>query len=164
MSELSALLEEFEHIGDGFSARARPMLSFGKQDKDGFIDVSALLSPGVYALLQGDTIIYIGRAKILVNRIYTHFLLMRRKQAGKPLPMNGPSSRAHAYIFSGCKIWTCNESDLYRFEKEMIAKYRPKYNILDVPKGKVTFEQIGYNLTRFGITSMAATPIYRRRL
>lgn len=140
MGELSELIEEWPDLGDEFNTPAAK--AFGS------VEISAILGPGIYALCRGGEIVYIGKAKLLVQRLYNQWNLMQRRKAGRPLPKTGAFSRVKAVVFNGIKVWPCQLSDLDRLEREMIAKHRPKYNILLVPNGKVSLTAVGFDYTK----------------
>ena len=153
MSEIGELLEEWdvgEPVGDW---------SPGVVRSKGFELCGPIFGPGIYALCRGDVILYIGKATKLIIRIYAHWNSMDRVKRGREAPKG-----TKGIIFTSVKVFACSSSDLDRIESEMIARHKPKYNLRKVPIGKVTLEQIGYSLTRFGITGISPTPIYRRRL
>lgn len=87
---------------------------------DQFIDLSAVLGSGVYALFFVGELVYIGKAKRLLARIYAHRNMLERKRAG----VRG----VKAVPFSKVKVWPCKEIDLDRLEKELIERFQPKHN------------------------------------
>ena len=121
MGEVAELLEEWPEFDQ--IAKAVPVV--GTQVVPGFTDVAGLLGPGIYALLRWNEIVYIGKAKVLLTRIYSHKNALERKRKGKSIP---------AIPFSRVVIRPCSASDLDRLEGEMIRKYRPRYNERMVPK------------------------------
>lgn len=89
--------------------------------EEGFIDVTDILESGVYMLLLKGLVVYVGQSKCMANRIYTHLSARhKRKQSGwqklKPIP------------FDGVYICPCGVEELDSIEREMIAKYNPRYN------------------------------------
>jgi hypothetical protein len=153
MSEVGELLEEWdlnEPVG-GYSPKV--------ERSAGFVSCGPLFGPGVYALCRGDQIIYIGKAIKLIIRIYAHWNSMQRVKTGREAPKG-----TKGIIFTGVKVMACALSELDILEAQMIARHKPKYNMKLVPKGKVTLEQIGFDITRFGVAKVVETPVYRRRL
>ena len=98
-------------------------------DLQGATDGSALIGSGVYALIFAEEVVYVGKAKKLLTRIYSHRSVWERAMKGTKLPRNVKPMR-----FSGFQFWACEVSDLDRLEREKIAKYRPKYNERLKPK------------------------------
>ena len=88
-----------------------------------------MLGAGVYALIYAEEVVYVGRAKDLITRIYSHRNVWKRFKKGVRLPTN-----VKPILFSRFVYWPCGEFDLDRLEREMIAKYRPKHNTLLKPK------------------------------
>lgn len=152
-SEVGELLEEFEDFEEGF-------ISGPSTPASEFLSCPAMLGPGVYALLRGDTIIYVGKAKVLLQRLYAHWNMADRIRRGKVV---SDKTNVKSVIFTGFQVYPCLASDLDRVEREMIARHRPRYNHRLVPKGKSTLSQVGFDYTRLGVTLVQATPVFVRR-
>ena len=152
MSEIGDLLEEWD---DGELPPAmRTLCEIGER-----VDVSALLGPGCYALCRGETVIYVGKAKVLITRIYAHFNAMARTRRGKkPLP------GTKGVLFNAVKVFPCKLVDIDAAERALIGQYRPRYNDRHVPppKEKLTLQQVGFDFTRIGLGPVKTTPIWRR--
>ena len=103
------------------------------------VDFTVMLGSGVYVLLWAGEVVYVGQAKRLYRRIYTHRSLWERKRSGKATPSN----LGKVMQFSAVTVYPCAESDLDRLEGEMIAKYRPKYNQARVPSAKLSLASLG---------------------
>ena len=95
---------------------------------DGGREVTDVLRSGVYALIYAEEVIYIGKAKDLNTRIYSHRNVWRRYKKGDKLPPN-----VRPMLFSRVHVWTCQEYALDKLERELIAKYMPKHNRLLKP-------------------------------
>lgn len=124
------------------------------------MDVSALLGPGIYALVVKGEIIYVGKAKKLLQRIYTHRSNYKRYRAG------GGPTWGKAIYFTHVWIHPCKESDLDRIERAMIAKYLPKENVLLIPKpGRISLEKSGFDFMVMGkdIRPIEETNVVERR-
>lgn len=79
--------------------------------------------PGVYLMHdRSDTVIYVGKAKILKNRVRQYFQ-SSKNHSPKVLAMV-----AHIHHFE--YIVTDNETEALMLECNLIKKYKPKYNIL----------------------------------
>lgn len=77
--------------------------------------------PGVYLMFdENDTIIYVGKAKSLKNRVSQYFL---NNQTGK---VAGMVSRVSYFE----TILTHNEKEAFILEMNLIKKYRPRFNII----------------------------------
>ncbi len=89
---------------------------------EGFINVTATLRPGVYALLYAGVVVYIGQAsKAPVDRIYAHRSLRSRK-APAWLPIKG-------MLFDEVHVLPCPTDRLDEVERALIDLYKPKYNV-----------------------------------
>lgn len=74
--------------------------------------------PGVYIFRKEDTIIYVGKAKVLRNRVTSHF------KAG------GKSGKITETATSLDFITTRNEMEALVLEANLIKQHRPHYNVL----------------------------------
>lgn len=148
MSELDEFLDEWEAGDVGIDARPTGDCA----------DVSGMLGPGVYGLCHGEVIVYVGKARLLIQRLYSHSNTIERLRKGKPA-LKGMK----AIYFNRVMIWPCRLGDLDRVEREMIARYRPRRNSLLKPEGKVSLEAVGFDLTRLR-SGVSATPMFRRRV
>lgn len=107
---------------------------------DGFVDAGPMLGAGVYALCVGEEVVYVGKAKVLLTRIYSHRLTYKQFRSGQRV-------KAKAIFFNRLLIFPCKEMDLDRIERQMIATYRPRLNTNLLPKEKdLTFEKTGVDL------------------
>lgn len=79
-------------------------------------------SPGVYIMLDKDkTVIYVGKAKVLKNRVRQYF-----HNNEKPEKVSAMVSNIDDFNY----IITATEIDALALENNLIKKYKPKYNIL----------------------------------
>lgn len=87
----------------------------------GFIGVSDVLRSGVYALVHKGVVVYVGKSKTMLARIYTH-----RAQWGKKfmpwLPVKG-------ILFDEVFVRPCALAVIDELEYDMINLYKPKHNI-----------------------------------
>ena len=104
---------------------------------EGFVNVTATLRPGIYALLYAGVVVYIGQAsKAPVDRIYAHRSLRSRK-APAWLPIKG-------MLFDEVHVLPCPQDRLDEVERALIDLYKPKYNVKLKAPGPVATE---FNLT-----------------
>lgn len=103
---------------------------------DGFVDATEVLRSGVYLLCAKGTVMYVGKAKQLCTRIYTHRQAWARKRRGLE---NAPWLRAKAIPFDQVLIRPCAEKEMDALERALIAEYRPRYNEQLVPRIKHKF-------------------------
>jgi excinuclease UvrABC nuclease subunit len=95
---------------------------------EGFLAISESLRSGVYLLAHKGVIVYIGKSKTMLNRIYAHRSLWGKK---KPewLSIRG-------ILFDEVFIRPCPVDLLDELEFEMINLYKPKLNQrLKSPRG-----------------------------
>lgn len=79
-------------------------------------------SPGVYVMYdKSGTVIYVGKAKNLKNRISQYF-----HKSLKPLKVQNMADSVDYFEY----FITLNESDAFALENNLIKKYQPHYNIL----------------------------------
>lgn len=91
---------------------------------DGFIDVSATLLPGVYALVREGVVVYVGQSKRPLARISAH----KSNWGRKAMPAWMPAS-LRGVLFDEVHILPCRLEDLDRVEAFIIELYKPRYNI-----------------------------------
>ena len=79
-------------------------------------------SPGVYVMLDQDgTVIYVGKARVLKNRVRQYF-----HSSEKPSKVRAMVEQIDDFYY----IVTPTEVDALALENTFIKKYKPKYNIL----------------------------------
>ena len=93
---------------------------------EGFTDVSQILQAGVYALAKRGVVIYVGKAKNLYSRIYTHKHFANRGAKGQKIPSWLP---IRGFVFDQVWVFPCRVDQLDSVEAEMVNKYKPKYNV-----------------------------------
>ncbi len=78
--------------------------------------------PGVYRMLGGDdTILYVGKARHLKNRVSSYF--HGRTHADKTLALLGQVKRIEVTV-------TASETEALLLEFNLIKRHRPRYNVL----------------------------------
>lgn len=90
----------------------------------GFTNVTAALTSGVYALVHQGKVVYIGQAKAMLVRICTH-----RSNARKKVPSWLPAT-AKGIIFDEVHIQPCHPDRIDDLEHALISFYKPKMNTL----------------------------------
>jgi hypothetical protein len=98
--------------------------------QDGFFDVSKLLHCGVYALLRRGEVVYIGKSKQPLTRLYAH-ANARGKRLPKPV---GYRTERFGIVFDAMWFRPCMLGQLDALEVEMIRVYQPRHNVKDKPK------------------------------
>lgn len=104
---------------------------------DGFVDISPVLRAGVYALGFHGQIVYVGKSKSMYSRVYSHRNQWNNARRGKAGPSWLPAS-VKAILFDEVYIRPCSLEALDALEREMIDRYKPKYNIVHKTKEKVS--------------------------
>lgn len=89
---------------------------------EGFVNLSAALKPGVYALVKEGVVVYVGQSKKPLSRIEAHRSLWGRKKAPGWLPIRG-------ILFDEVHVLPCRVEDLDEVERALIDLYKPKFNI-----------------------------------
>jgi excinuclease UvrABC nuclease subunit len=92
---------------------------------EGFVEVSAMLKPGIYALLREGIVVYVGQSKKPLSRVEAHRSLWGRRQRS-PAPGWLPIK---AILFDEVHVLSCRVEDLDKLERVMIDLYKPKYNV-----------------------------------
>jgi len=99
-------------------------------DEHRFMDVSKLMHCGVYALLRGKEVIYIGKSRKPLIRLYTHFR-NRGRLLGKGI--TGPNVNGKGISFDGVWFLPCMLGQMDTLENYMIRKYMPQHNVKGKP-------------------------------
>lgn len=103
---------------------------------EAFVDVSTILRAGVYALCAKGKVLYVGKSRAMLGRIYTHRNLWLSKRKGRKIPeWLTPVKGIH---FDEVHIRPCMLEDLDTLECQMIDKYKPKLNELLKTQEKIT--------------------------
>ncbi len=97
---------------------------------EGFIETSTILRSGVYALCHRGVVIYVGKSKSMIGRINTH----RRAWIDKRKAKSEGSWIANALgipglMFDEIHIRPVPLHILDVVEREMIDKFKPRYNV-----------------------------------
>lgn len=95
---------------------------------DGFHEVSPILRSGIYALVQKGSIVYIGKAKCILNRAYTHRSNWVRTRKGQAIPEWLQTQKG--ILFDELHVYPCPDHLLDAEERRLIDIYRPVLNKL----------------------------------
>lgn len=90
---------------------------------EGFIDVSAVLSAGIYALVREGVVVYIGQSKRMLTRVSSHKSNWGRKNQPTWLPAS-----VRGVLFDEVHVLPCRVEDLNRLEAALIDLYKPRLN------------------------------------
>jgi hypothetical protein len=92
---------------------------------EGFVDVSVILRPAVYALVRNGVVVYIGQAsKAAIARVEAHRSNWGRKRVPAWMPVS-----LRGVLFDQIFVFPCKVDDLDAVEVAMINLYKPRYNI-----------------------------------
>ena len=91
---------------------------------DGFTDVSHMLRGGVYMLLHCGVVVYVGKSKVMLGRIYSHRVAWGRKSR-KPITSNIPP---RGILFDQILIQPCPSDRIDSLEASLISLHKPRYN------------------------------------
>lgn len=91
-----------------------------------FFNASEILRSGVYILVHRGVVIYVGKSKCMLARIYTHRNVWASKRRGKAeVPWWLPIPGIH---FDEIHVRPAALHLLDELEREMIELYKPKFN------------------------------------
>lgn len=87
---------------------------------------------GIYLLMRGDEVVYVGQSVNVYTRISSHYQTLQRHRKGlRPLGTNFSSwATKKVIIFNTVKIKICPKADLDKEELALIQHYQPKDNDL----------------------------------
>lgn len=89
-----------------------------------FEDVSTMLRGGVYLLLHRGAVVYVGKSKVMLGRVYSHRVAWGRKSR-KALTANIP---ARGILFDQILIRACRSDEIDDLEASLITRLHPRYN------------------------------------
>src|SRR5437868_1713408 len=91
---------------------------------EGLVEVTPILRAGVYALVRGGVVVYVGQGQRMLPRIEAH----RGNWGRRWVPAWMPASM-RGVLFDQVFVLPCRVEDLDRIERGMIDLYKPRYNI-----------------------------------
>ena len=94
---------------------------------EGFIDCSQMMRGGVYLLKHRGEIVYVGKAKCFLSRIYSHRSMWSKARSGAKVA-HWLTDICKGLIFDGIYLRPCAPEIADRLEHELIALYKPKHN------------------------------------
>lgn len=126
---------------------------------DGFLDCSSMMQGGVYVLVHRREIVYIGKAKSFLSRIYTHRSVWSRTRKGDKLVkwLTVPG-----IMFDQIYLRPCRPDLVDELERSLIAKHNPKYNTALRTKTTSPLPPLVINGIHIG--AMKAKPSFERRI
>lgn len=92
---------------------------------EGFVDASAMLRGGVYALVHRGVVVYVGKSKVMLGRVYTH-----RVAWGKKSKTSVGLKPQKGILFDAIWVRPCTSDLIDELESSMINLYKPRYNSL----------------------------------
>lgn len=99
-------------------------------EQHGFMNVSKLLHCGVYALVRRKEVVYVGKSRRPLVRLYAHV-----NARGKKLPWKAGYNKEYTGIHFD-EVWflPCMLGQLDTLEVHFIKMYMPKHNTKDKPR------------------------------
>ena len=91
---------------------------------EGFVNCGVMLQSGVYAIVPSGNVVYVGKAKVMLGRVYSH-----RVAWGKKRPPEGRKPEK-GILFDAIWVRPCEPAKLDELEYAMINLYKPRYNTL----------------------------------
>lgn len=125
---------------------------------DGFIEVSPLLTCGIYALAREGVVVYVGQSKKMLARIAAH----RSNWGRKSTPAWMPTS-CRGLLFDQIFIRPCRVEDLDALEAQIINLYKPRYNVRIKTPHPIASE-FAVQVGEFTIPFNRPTPPFERRI
>lgn len=113
---------------------------------EGFADVSVSLRSGVYALCAKGVVIYVGKSRAMIARVNAHrraWIDRKRKESWISESLGIPG-----LLFDEIHVRAVPKHLLDDVEREMIDKYKPRYNVQLKTSAKI---RAPINLTIQGI-------------
>ena len=128
---------------------------------EGFVDVSAVLRAGVYALVREGVVVYVGQGKRMLARIEAHRSNWGRKSVPAWMPVS-----LRGVLFDDVYVFPCRIEDLDRIEAAMIDLYKPKFNIKLKAPTPITAQPITlrHGPVAIPLNHPAPPPRFERRL
>lgn len=129
----------------------------------GFTDASEMLKGGCYALVYRREVVYIGKAKRMLNRVYAHLSIWSSKRRGKTpswLPIDG-------IYFDEVHIRYCHPDQIDELERSLIELYKPRLNtrLKTLGPTKAPFSiQVNGTVLAFNTPRPSAFPLIERRI
>jgi len=98
-------------------------------EADGFINVTQVMKPAVYALVYQGRVVYVGRTKTPCSRFTSHLYGTTSKAIPGPATFKSRVVSNYKMTFDEIWIRPCAQDELHEVETAMIKKYSPKYNL-----------------------------------
>lgn len=128
---------------------------------EGFINVSAILRCGIYALVREGVVVYVGQSKKMLARVSAH----KSNWGRKAMPAWMPAS-LRGVLFDEVHVLPCRVEDLDRLERALIDLYKPKYNIALKAPTLITTTPLNLQIngTTIPLNHARPTPRFERRI
>lgn len=91
---------------------------------EGFVEITEVLRCGVYVLMHHDKVVYIGKAKVMLGRLYQHRVRWGTKSRARVSGVIPPKG----ILFDRVFIRPCENHLVDDLEASLIAQHRPRYN------------------------------------
>jgi excinuclease UvrABC nuclease subunit len=128
----------------------------------GFDNHSEFVRGGVYALCLHGEVIYIGKAKSFLARIYSHRSVWSKTRSGQKIP-SWLETTCRGMLFDEIHLRPCSADKADAIEREMIELYKPKYNTRLKSPAKVALPPLLLRGRMIDVRP-APDPVFERRV
>ena len=104
------------------------MIEDSRLIEDGFEELPKVVKPsGVYLLLRGVVVVYVGKSKNVYSRMSQHYYNMKKGMRGyRPSPID---CNNYQLRFDQALVHWCAWGELDKLEVYYINRYKPKWNV-----------------------------------
>jgi hypothetical protein len=100
---------------------------------EGFIEMSRVREPvGVYVLIDRGTVVYVGQSTNIYARLARHSTNAKPQRVPRLVSPPPDVRLAKSMVFDRVAVRWCSRGELDRIEIELIDRFRPKYNKLNI--------------------------------
>lgn len=128
-------------------------------EMEGFLDCSQMMRGGVYLLKHRGEIVYVGKAKCFLSRIYSHKSMWSKVRKGEKIP-SWVKDMCKGVIFDGVYLRPCAPEIADKLERELIALLKPKHNTQHVRASA----PIATVMAASGLVKSTPRPHFERRI
>lgn len=126
---------------------------------EGALDLSALLQSGVYVLLHRERVVYVGKSRMVLKRLYAHRNLWERKRKGLRTLTR---SNLKGIPFDQVYFYPCAIEELDSREFELIQRFQPRHNVQLKSPPPPLRREVRLTINGLGFTLNPTSPRLRR--
>lgn len=129
---LTAVRQMCHNGGPSQNRECRPVEEYG------FLNITKLMHCGVYALVKKGEVVYVGKSKQPLMRIYTHVKNRGRKMGANIYSKEdcGPAVNGKGISFDSAWFLPCMLGQLWTLEVHFIKMFMPKHNVRHNPEAR----------------------------